>query len=244
MSNVVHGKDVAVLCVVDGTPIAIGCATNSAWQFENELIGKTDRNAGSFRKKRVRMSDVRGQVSGLMTLASTATRLSVVYFLQEAIRRSELDMIFSFTDEAGLERQIAGKFLVQAVALTHDVSSFGEFDLSLEGTGDITIGEPDSPAEFVCPRVFSDWWETEEGETSITGPGVSGKSFTGHNMIEVDREGTQFDYTDGTLGDRQYTSNGTAPTAETQGTFGTTISFRDGFNPGEKIFVIWEVENG
>lgn len=244
MSNVVLGKDVSVLCVTEEGTIAIGCATNSTFEFSNELILKTDRNAGSFRKKRVRISDCRGQVSGLVTVASTSTRLSAMYFLQEAIRRTELSLIFLYTDEAGLERQLAGTFLVQAVSVTHDVSAFAEFDLSFEGTGGITMGAPDSPGEFTCPRVYSDWWETVEGETTITGPGTSGKSFEGHNMIEVDREGLQFDYTTGTPGDRSYASNGTDPTAETPGTFGDTITFRDGFNPGERVFVIWEVENG
>lgn len=228
--SVVNGKDVNVEVKVNGDYIAIGCAVSCSFQFENELIGKTDVNAGLNRKKRVRISDCSGSVQGLTTINNTPTRLSAFYFLQEAVRRTEQDLRFVFVDEIGDTRYITGLFLVRALALTGDTSSFSEFDLSLDGTGGVSIGTVDSPGSITCPGIESDTWDTTPGGTSISGAGLEGKEFDGHEILEVDREGTQYDYTSGTPGNREFAYNGTVIS------FDTT----NPFNAGEKVFVVWK----
>lgn len=229
MSNVILGKDVNVEALIDGDYIVIGCAVSCSFEFENELIGKTDVNAGLNRKKRVRISDSRGSVQGLTTLNSSSTRLTAFHFLQEAIRRSEQTMRFVFMDTAGDTRYVGGLFLVKSLALSSETSGFSEFDLQLEGTGDITVGVVDPPPEVFCPELFSDTWVLAEGETSINGIGQEGRSFADNEIIEVDREGTQYDYTTSAPGNREYGYNG------------TDISFEiTGNEFSEKVFVIWK----
>ena len=230
MNNVVFGKNVNVECLVDGDYVVIGCAVSCSFQFENELIGKTDVNAGLFRKKRVRISNNSGSVQGLTTLNNTVDRLTAFYFLQEAIRRTEQNMRFVFVDEIGDTRTITGLFLVQAVSLTGETSSFSEFDLTLDGTGGIEIGTVALPPDAVCADMFSDYWETTPGGTSITGPGVQGRSFAGSDILEVDREGLQHDPAVGVPGNRQYAYNGVA----------ISIDPTNPFNTGERMFVVWK----
>lgn len=244
MNDVIFGENgVNVETLVNGDYIVIGCAVSCSFEFENELIGKTDVNAGLFRKKRVRISDTRGSVQGLTTLQSSATRLTIFHFLQEAIRRTEQTMRFVFTDQAGFIRYVVGIFLVKAVNLSHDQTAYSEFDLQLEGTGNIDIGQvlppgsggDDSPGDGgsgddVCPELFSDYWETTEGESSISGIGVQGRSFADQQIIEVDREGTEHEAASGSPGNREYAYDG------------TNISFdpTNPFNAGERVFVIWK----
>lgn len=229
MSNVVHGKNVSMEAMVDGEYIAIGCAVSCSFELENELIGKTDVNAGLNRKKRVRLGDSRGSVQGLTTINSSPNRLTPFHFLQEAIRRSEQDIRFVFQDEAGDTRYIQGLFLVRAMNFTGEISSFSEFDLSLEGTGDITIGTVELPPDLICPILESDTWETEEGETSISGLGRQNKSFAGNEILEVDREGLQYDYKPGSSpGNREFGYNG------------TEIFFEVPFYEGETVLVVWK----
>lgn len=233
---IVHGKDVNVEALVNGNYITIGCAVSCSFEFENELIGRTNVNAGLFRKKRVRMSDSRGSVQGITMINNTAIRLSAFYFLQEAVRRSEQTMRFVFVDEAGDTRHLAGLFLVRALSLTGDQSAgFSEFDLQLEGTGNMTIGTVDSPggdSGATCPDLDSDTWVMAEGENSISGLGQEGKSFAGAQILEVDVEGTQYDYTDGAPGNREYAYNG------------SEISFEiDAPEGGQRVFVIWKTFN-
>lgn len=231
MSNVIYGKDVNVEALLDGDYIVIGCAVSCSFEFENELIGKTDVNAGLFRKKRVRISDCRGSVQGLTTLNSSPTRLTAFHFLQEAIRRSEQTMRFVFVDTDGDTRYVQALFLVQSLQLSGGSETpFSEFDLQLEGTGNISIGTVEPPGEIFCPELFSDYWETTEGENEISGVGVIGRSFADSQIIEVDREGTQYDYETGVPGNREFAYDG------------TTISFdpTNPFNPGERVFVVWK----
>lgn len=229
MSNVVHGRDVSVEALINGDYIAIGCAVSCSFEFENEIIGKTDRNAGLNRKKRVRISDTRGSVQGLTTIESSATRLTSFHFLQEAVRRSENDMRFVFIDEANNTRYVQSLFLVKALSLTGDVSAFSEFDLQLEGTGGITIGTVDPVPDIICPELFSDTWTMAEGENSISGLGQEGRSFAGNEIIEVDVEGTQYDYSSIAPGNREYSYDG------------TNISFEIAAPEfGQKVFVVWK----
>lgn len=235
MSNEVFGTGVSVRAKVSGEYITIGCASSCSFTFINEIIGKTDVNAGLFRKKRVRISDCNGSVEGIITTESSPTRLSIFHFMQEAIRRSEIDMQFVFEDVNGGVKVIQGLFLVETTGLTADISSWADFGLDLEGTGGISITDIDPPGPVVCETIFSDWWTTTPGASGISGTGHAGLSFAGHDVIEVDREGTEHDIvTSGTPGNRQAKYTG-----------GSSITFDplNPFNPDETIFVIW-IEDG
>ena len=235
MSTEVFGTGVSVQAEVDGDFITIGCASSCGFNFVNEIIEKTDVNAGLFRKKRVRISDCSGNVQGIITTASSPIRLSIVHFLIEAARRSEINMRFLFEDNNGGIINITGLFLVETVGLNSDIAAFAEFDLNLQGTGGIDITEIAPPGDLVCDEIQSDWWTTTPGTTSISGTGNEGRSFAGHRVIEVDREGIQHDIIDtGTPGNRQVKYTG-----------GSSISVdpTNPFNSGEIMFVIW-VENG
>lgn len=229
MSDVIFGSNAYMEVLYAGVYTPIGCALSCQFAFENELILKTDANAGLFRKRRVRMSDNSASISGLTTLINDAT-LSILYFLQEGVRRSEVDLRFRFTDTAGQSRQIQGLFLVQSISITGDASAFSEFDLELQGTAGVTITTFDPAPEQLPGDVQSDWWETTPGASSITGVGEYGRTFVGKEVLEVAREGTQHDEAGGSPGNREYAYDG------------TNISFdpTNPFNPGERVFVIWQ----
>jgi predicted secreted protein len=233
--SIVTGKNVAVQDYIESVSdyVTIGCATNMSYEFGNEIIAKTDANAGLFRKKRVRMSDFRGSVQGIMNNESTPTRLSCWHFLQEAIRRSERQMRFIFTDDAGNDKIIEGRFLVAALSYAADVAAFTDFDLQLEGTGDITIDPIPDPGELICEEWERDSWILAEGETAVSGNGIDGRSFAGKEILLVFREGTEFDVSETAPANREYGYDGTEIIFETAG-----------FPGGEKITVVWISEDG
>jgi predicted secreted protein len=233
MSDIVTGRNWLVQgSTNDGLSYkTIGCAYSGSIELENELIGKTDRNAGLFRKKRVRMTDCRVTVQGIMTLNNDADKLSVMHYAQEAIRRTEQYIRCLFTDEAGVDRYIAGLFLVRLINLTGEIAGFGEFDMSLEGTGGIVIEDLEEPPIPGVPEDFSDWWDGAEGETTIAGAGTFGRSFAGDTILAVARETSIYYETSGTPGPGEFSFDG------------TTISFNTDqpFNPGgERVFVMWK----
>lgn len=233
--NVVAAKDVSVLVRVEDNDVVIGCATGMTFYYKNELIAKTDVNAGLFRKKRVRISDYSASVQGLTALTNSLGsqgRISCFYFLQEGIRRTEQYITFLFTDEAGVVRTISANYLVESEQISGGAESdFSEFDLALEGTGDIVISELESPAEPECFEAYSDYWLCDEGASTISGDGHDGLSFAGQDLIEVVREvGKPLKPVAGTPGDGEYSFDG------------TTITTWSGnpYSENETIFVIWQ----
>jgi hypothetical protein len=234
--SLILGKDVALQLYISGDYVTIGCAVSCSFEFSNEIILKTDANAGLFRKKRVRISDCRGSVQGVLRSESTPTVLSAWQFLEEGIRRSENDMRFLYTDVNGNDKVISGLWLVQTVSFVSDVSAFTDFDIQFEGTGDITITDIADPGEIVCDEWQWDTWEGVEAELAISGAGVEGRTFTGKEIIAVYREGIEYDPASGTPGNREY------------GYDNTEISFENAFNPAaptpERVYVIWLEEGG
>jgi hypothetical protein len=230
MSSVVFGRDMVFEAKIDDVYTPVGCAVSGSFQFTNELIAKTDVNAGLFRKRRVRISDCSLSVQGLTTLENNATA-SVMYFLLEAVRRTDQDLRITFTDEDGLQKQIQGLFLMESAQLNGEVAGFSEFDMEFQGNGGFTISDMvDESGEGLPGEVNWDWWEGVEGENTISGPGNYGRSFSGDDILLVDREGVQYDEVAiGPVG-RQYSTNG------------TILSFDPDlpFNPGERVFVLWE----
>lgn len=234
MSNIVAGHDMVLEVKISGVYTPIGCATACSFEFSNEIILKTDVNAGLFRKKRVRISDCRASVQGLTTLVNDTT-ISALYFLQEGVRRSEQDLRFRFTDEGGLQKQVQGLFIVSSVKLTGDVSGFAEHAIDYEGTGGFSISTIDDGSSGTSTGdVLWDWWEVADGAVTITGAGHYGRSFAGRptiDIIEVDREGSQYNYVASSPTGLQFTYDG------------TTIAF-DPANPmvaGARVFVIWQI---
>jgi hypothetical protein len=230
MSSVVFGRDMVFEAKIDDVYTPVGCAVSGSFQFTNELIAKTDVNAGLFRKRRVRISDCSLSVQGLTTLENNSTA-SVLYFLQEAVRRTDQDLRITFTDEDGLQKQIQGLFLMESSQLNGEVAGFSEFDIEFQGNGGFTISDiVDESGEGLPGEVNWDWWEAVEGENTISGTGNYGRSFAGKELLLVDREGLQYDEVIVSPSGRQYMFDG------------TEISFDTGlpFNPEERVFILWK----
>jgi predicted secreted protein len=231
----VTGSGVAIAAreaLGSGEYVLIACASSISFNYVNEIIGRTSVNSGSYREKRVRISDCRGSVSGVVLAENEPNRLSIFHFLQEGIRRSEIDLQFSWQDRHNNVVSISGRFIVSTIDLTSDISQFADFDLALEGTGAITMGEIEPPGDVVCDEFESDWWNLGEGESGISGNGVNGRSFAGKRVIEVSRTG---------YGGMEIIDSGIPGNAQALYSGGSTITFDPGnpFNEGEQVFVIW-----
>jgi hypothetical protein len=231
MSDTVHGSDVIIYKKYSEVWRAIACAISCSFNFTNEFIGKTDRNAGLFRKRRARISDVSGTVQGVTRLTNSDDTLSIFHFLEEGVRRSEGEYKYTFTAMDGTDKVVTMDGIVGVINISNDIESFSEYDMSILGTGGFVMDplEPPSTDE----NITSDWWDTVAGESSISGlSSLKLESLIGKTIIEVDREGTQHDETTGTPGNREYLFNDITGTVS----FDTT----NPFNSGERIFVVWK----
>lgn len=238
-SKTIHGRDVNVLVDVGGTDIYIGCATSSVFRFRNEIIGKTDVNAGLFRKKRVRISDMSASVSGV-SITEGGDKVGQFYFLQEGVRRTEQNLKFLFVDEDGVDTVLEMVGLVESIEINSDVSNFSEYDINFEGTGPFTISElaPPDSGEVSCETQDTIYTTLAEGAISIQNPlliQASGQTIT---IISVSRSGAVFYETTAPAGNLEFNYNST--TGE--------ISFLNAGNPAgggfdlEPVSVEYKIE--
>lgn len=212
-SEVILGNEVIVSYKIGDTYYPIGCGISCQFELEQEIILRTGVNDGLFPKKRVRQTDWRGTVSGVIVTDSNSDRMSPFYMIDEAVRRAEGSYQFSFTDISGTETLITGTAIIKSQRLTGDVEAFAKFDLEIEGTGAFTKEISSSPSDPMDENVDSDYWLATSGEYSVTGDSENAKNTTGKTLLAVSREGVVYKIiTSGTPGNGEAkfdTSNGT-----------------------------------
>jgi len=228
----IHGKDILLSIKIDDEFIPVLCAIDMTFTCSQEVILATTVDTGIWRRKRLRnLSEWSVQVAGLSKIDNTDGQASFFYLLQGNIRGSEQIIQIMFEDADGNTQVLEGTVIIPQLSINANVNSFADASVSFEGTGSVDISEPisDGGESDTCDELMSDIWILAEGEFAVSGLGADGKSFAGKDILEVDREGTQFDYTTGSAGNREFVYDG------------TEVSFEYEGNPGgEKIFVLWK----
>jgi predicted secreted protein len=227
----IHGKDVLLSIKIGDDFFPVLCAVDMTFNCSQQVLLATSVDTGNWRAKRLRgLSEWNVTVSGLSKINNTDGQVSFFYLLQQNIRGSEQMIQIMFSDSDNNVQVLEGVVLIPDLSINGNVNSFADASIVMEGTGAVEITEPVSDVESdICEELMSDTWILTEGETQVSGTGQEGGSFAGKEIIEVDREGTQYDYTDASPGNRQYAYNG------------TNISFESEGNPGgEIVFVMWK----
>lgn len=228
--NAVQGKNALMQVFVVDAYYNIACQVDFTFEYSNENILKTDVNAGSFRKRRTRISDISGTVQGVTT-TSNDTSISIFYFLQEAIRRSIQQIRFLWRSNDNVVKVIDANMLIETIDIDSPIGDASKFDMKLVGgNGGLTLDPIDPPDETTDEGIDGDYWTTTETGTSITGNGVNGKSFAGKEILSVTRSGSG-DYNPVTV----FTGVGLEFIFD-----GTTISFQNPFGADETVTVIWK----
>lgn len=230
----IHGNDILLSIKVGSTFYPVLCAIDMTYTCSQDVVLATSASTGKWRSKRLRgLSEWNVTLSGLTKIDNTDGQVSFFYLLQENIRGSEQTIQIMFEDEAGNTQVLEGVVIIPELSINGNVNSFADVSIVFEGAGPVTIDEAQSGGgsgeSDISGLIFSDTWTMAEGATSISGLGQEGRSFAGKEIIEVDLEGLQHDYSSGTPGNREY------------GYDGTNISFENAAPAGgQKVFVIWK----
>lgn len=227
----IHGNDILLSIKVGTEFFPVLCATDMTFQCSQDVVLATTVGTGIWRRKRLRnLSEWSVSITGLSKIDNTDGQVSFFYLLQENIRGAEQTIQILF-DVDGDTQVLEGIVIIPDLSINGNVSSFADVNATFLGAGEVTIQEAVSGVESgICEELVSDTWVTTEGLISITGPGNEGRSFAGMEILQVDREGIQHDFTSGSPGNRQFTYDG------------TLISFdsTNPFNAGETVFVLWK----
>lgn len=232
----VLGKNVIAYMKVGDTFFPIFCATVNEFNSDQDEIETTHVNSGPNREFVPGMGGATLSVTGI-TAAINDSRVAITYLVQQSVRRLIHTLRLIITDQV-LPTPNAVVMTFQAFIRTTGISSpksaFSTGNATFRITGgiqyDTVIPEPEVPACEVQDPLYL---EFPDGDTSVqddTLIQVSGQVIT---ILEVQREGTGFDQTSGTPGNRQFKYDSTLG----------TISFATS-NPsnGETVYVLYKIQ--
>lgn len=228
--DVIHGSDCILEMLVDGDYKLLMCQADLTLRYVQEVLLKTTANSGINRGKATRLNETFAEASGLTPINSTTDVISWFYVMQEAIRTKVQSIRATFTDGNGVSKQISGSAVIAGGEITGNVDDFASASIQFEFTDGVTFSDLETP-EDLSEQIFSDYWTTTEGATSISGASsVHAYSLSGKTALGVWREGTEYDLVTGTPGNRQAKQNGASIE------FGAAYPF----NLGETVFVLFK----
>jgi hypothetical protein len=231
----IQGKNFVLKKKFIDTYYKVACGKSVAFDFANDIILKTDVNAGLFKKKRVRISDFSASFNGLIKSDNTVDYVSGFHFLEEGVRRAQSDYQCVFTDDAGNIIFINFKAVIESVNIAGTVGNYTEYDVALQGTEGFSQTTTPFPAATDY-EIISDWWPTVADQDYVDVGGVDsgrlGLRMAADDIIlEVDREGFQHDEAAVPAG-RQYKFD--------TGTLHLEFDAALPFNGSETVFVLWK----
>ena len=231
-SKAVTGRNMTASIKVGELFYPVFCAKSCSFDLTNEIIERTGVNDGLFYSRRVRRTDWSGSATGVIVTDNTNDRYSPFYLLQEAVRRSENEWEFAFTNEDNETKTIIGTALIEGINLTGDINSFGQATVNIIGTGGFEIDESQSTGG-TDENVDSDYWTTVAGEYAISGNSVNTKSLVGKTLLAVGLRGNVYDIiTSGTPTNLQAKFSTLAGSI----TFDSSIPFES----GDTVWAMWK----
>jgi hypothetical protein len=223
--NTIRGKNIVCSMLVDSTYYPIFCAKTAEFNINQDEIETTSVNSGSSREYVPGMMNATLSMTGVTTLDNTNSRISVLYLMQQSIRRQVRDLIITLTDDDANDIVISFQAIIVATGFTRDVASYSQCSVNFRVTGDIgfdSIIVPPTPE-----TVYSDYYGITAGISTLTVTDLIGVE-----ILMVARSGSVHEEITGTPTGRQFAFNGTTGTL----TFDASIPF----NTGEDVYVEWK----
>lgn len=222
MANTVTGLNVVTQMLVEGVWYPIFCGKSAELTLNQDELEVTHVNSGISREYVPGMSNATLSVAGVTILDNTESRISNLYLMQNAIRRSINSYRVLYTDQDGDQITATFSAFWTSGSITRDVTSFSQSNVTMRITGDITFSTPITPpvppsCEVEDPIITT----LAEGANTVVSalliPGV-GETIT---ILHVTRSGMTHYETSGTPGSLEFAYDDTTG----------TISF-DPANPG------------
>lgn len=223
--NTIKGKNIVCSLLSGSTYYPIFCGKSAEFNVNQDEIEVTSVNSGSSREYVPGMMNATLSMTGVTTLDNTNGRISVLYLMQQSIRRATHDVIITLTDDTGADVVISFNAIITATGFTRDVASYSQCSVNFRITGDVGFDTIITPP--VAENVYSFTLDCVEGEIS-----VSDVLLAGVEILQVARTGITHNETTGTPVGRQF--------KYTSGTGTITFDASIPFNSGEDVYIEWK----
>lgn len=230
MANRVKSSNVIIELLISAVYYPIFCGKTMEFVQTQELVEVTSVNDTISREYEAGMTTASLTITGVTVLNNTGGRIAIAYLMQESIRRAAQSMRIRLIDDDGTAIQIAFSALITSNTLSRQFGTYSGSATTLTVTGEpvITAILPPGAASCVEDPLYLAF---AAGQTSVHSVLLEQ---TGIVILEVEREGTGHDQTNGTPGNRQFKFTG--------GSGNGTVAF-DPTNPsnGETVYVLYKL---
>lgn len=229
---IIKGKNSITSLNVDGTFYPVFCAKSWQLNIEQEEVEVTNIGSGGEREFLPGMSEATITADGVMELDNSGGRISILYIIQQSIRRKVHTLKTSFTDDNGGVQILTYNAFYKGGSINRQIGHYNTSNVEFRVTGLITFSNVvPPPVDPVCEVQETLALTLLEGEISVSSALLEQD---GAEVLWVSREGIIFKITNGTPYGREFAIN-----------YATgTISF-DPSNPGnpggEGIEVGWQI---
>lgn len=233
----VIGRDVIIDMQVDGDWFPIMCAKVNQFDLEQDEIETTNRNSGPNREYVPGMANSTVGVTGITRVTNTDNRVNIVYLLQQSVRRLVHNLRMRMTDQVlptPNTSVISFSAFIRNTNVTNDRTLLSNSSMTWRVTGGISFSSViPGPVEPECETQDPLYIDTVVSETSVSHASLEADNVV---ILQVNREGIQYNATNGTPVGRQFKFTG--------GSGNGIIEFDPNipFESGEVIYVLYKIE--
>lgn len=207
MGNHVQGKNIGGYLKVGSEYYPLFCGKTLNFGIQQEELETTNIASGSYKDFEAGMSSAMMEVGGVTILDNSDGRIAASYLMQQGVRRVKQDWKITKTDNDGGILIYTFKGIILSTGFDKSIPGYSQSFVSVRVCG--AIESDIIPPPLTDFDVFSDYWQTVNGQNYIDGDsaGESNASPVAYTpfelddddmILEVDMEGTQYDVVSGT----------------------------------------------
>jgi len=230
----VQGRNILCEMRIVDEYVPIFCAKSGELIIEQDEIETTHVNSQNSREYVPGMSNSLFNMTGLTRINNNDGRINVIYLMQSSVRRDIWPLRVTLTNNENEVATISFNAFIKSVSWNKDASTLSNSFVNWRVTGDPSFGTAiGPPAEPICEVKDALYLTLAEGATSVTDPLLEDSDTEETTILAVTREGTGYDETTGTPGNRQFRHNAVTGVIE----FGSSWPGNPG---GEVIYVLYK----
>lgn len=209
-----------------------------SYSYEQDLIESTSKNSPNDREYAAGLGQASLTLNGILTTQIEGGKVPVFYLLEDQIRRKTNLYQVIFEDEDGGNQVITCYGIIKRIDLNGDILQWGQTSVEIQVSGNFALDESIILGGASGFTYLSDWWVTVPGQTYVSVGAISSGEHgylltVDDEVLEVDREGKQFNLVSGVPGNEEARWN----------TSLLRMEFNTPFSPSATIFVFFKRPN-
>lgn len=198
MANTVQGKNVIVSMFVGDAYYPVLCARSASLNINQDELETTSINSGHAREYEIGLMNASLSVSGVTILNNLQGRISMLYLIQQSIRRQKFLMKVTLTDNEGTPLVISFTTVMPSSVLGKEMNAYSSSSITFRITGDVSINTL-LTAPGSSGSIFSIYIAAVQGDTFVISATLIGKT-----ILQVARSGDTLEKVSGTPGNNQW----------------------------------------